>query len=61
MQSTLTEEKEKTLPLFAGLCFFLSLVDILFPKPLPFFRLGLANIALMLAMDVLSARSQHCC
>lgn len=48
--------KDKTaLPYFAGLCFFLSLIDVLVPKPVPFFRLGLANIALMLSLDVLSS------
>lgn len=47
--------KDKTaLPYFAGLCFFLSLVDVLIPKPIPFFRFGLANIAVMLSLDVLS-------
>ncbi len=49
--------EDKELPLFAGLCFFLSLIDVMIPKPVVFFRLGLANLALMLAMDVLSARS----
>jgi len=48
---------DKALPFFAGFCFFLSLIDILVPKPLPFFRLGLANLAIMLSMDVLSHRS----
>lgn len=49
--------ENKELPLFAGLCFFLSLIDVMIPKPVVFFRLGLANLALMLAMDVLSMRS----
>ena len=49
--------ENKELPLFAGLCFFLSLIDVMIPKPVVFFRLGLANLALMLAMDVLSVRS----
>ena len=57
VQNMLIEERQRALPLFAGLCFFLSLIDILLPKPMPFFRLGLANLALMLAMDVLSVRS----
>jgi len=48
---------DKALPFFAGFCFFLSLIDILVPKPIPFFRLGLANLAIMLSMDVLSHRS----
>ncbi len=54
---SLSAEEKAALPLFAGLCFFLSLIDVLLPKPVPFFRLGLANLALMLALDVLPAPS----
>ena len=39
--------------LFGGLCFFLSAVEYLIPKPLPFIRLGLANFPLLLALDLL--------
>lgn len=53
----LSLKDDKALPFFAGFCFFLSLIDILVPKPLPFFRLGLANLAIMLSMDILSHRS----
>jgi len=35
-----------------GLCFFLSLVEYMIPKPLPFIRLGLANLPLLLALDI---------
>lgn len=48
---------KQALPYFAGLCFFFSLIDVLVPKPIPFFRLGLANIAIMLSLDVLSAKA----
>ena len=50
----LSLKDRKALPYFAGLCFFLSLIDVLVPKPIPFFRLGLANMAVMLSLDVLS-------
>ncbi|ULQ58809.1 Gx transporter family protein [Brucepastera parasyntrophica] len=36
-----------------GLCFFLSTIEYIIPKPLPFFRLGLANLPVLLAVDIL--------
>jgi len=39
--------------LLGGLCFFLSTLEYMIPKPLPFIRLGLANIPLLLALDIL--------
>ncbi|MDR2767857.1 MAG: Gx transporter family protein [Treponema sp.] len=41
--------------LFGGLCLFLSAVDYLIPKPLPFMRLGLANLPLLIALFPRSA------
>jgi uncharacterized membrane protein len=38
---------------FAALCFFLSTIEYMIPKPLPFLRLGLANLPVMLAIGVL--------
>lgn len=38
---------------FGALCFFLSAVEYMIPKPLPFLRLGLANLPIMLAVEVL--------
>lgn len=38
---------------FGALCFFLSAVEYLIPKPLPFLRLGLANLPIMLATEIL--------
>lgn len=36
-----------------ALCFFFSTIEYMIPKPLPFLRIGLANIPLMLAVDAL--------
>ncbi|MDR0585401.1 MAG: Gx transporter family protein [Treponema sp.] len=43
----------RTQALLGGLCFFLSAIEYLIPKPLPFMRLGLANLPLLLALDIL--------
>jgi heptaprenyl diphosphate synthase len=43
-----------SLALLGSLCFFLSAVEYLVPKPLPFMRLGLANMPLLLALDIFS-------
>jgi len=39
--------------LLGGLCFFLSTLEYMIPKPLPFVRIGLANFPLLLALDIL--------
>jgi heptaprenyl diphosphate synthase len=42
----------KNLALLGALCLFLSAVEYMIPKPLPFMRIGLANMPLMLALDI---------
>jgi heptaprenyl diphosphate synthase len=42
--------------LLGAFCLFLSTLEYLIPKPLPFIRIGLANLPLMLALDLLSPR-----
>ncbi len=42
---------------FGALCFFLSTIEYMIPKPLPFLRLGLANLPIMLAVDILPGRA----
>lgn len=37
-----------------ALCLFFSTIEYLFPKPFPFFRLGLANLPILLALDLFS-------
>jgi uncharacterized membrane protein len=39
-----------------GLSLFLSTIEYVFPKPVPFFRLGLANIPILLSLGVLSPK-----
>jgi heptaprenyl diphosphate synthase len=46
----------RTLVLLGALCLFLSTLEYLIPKPLPFIRIGLANLPLLLALDLLSPR-----
>jgi len=36
-----------------GLCLFLSSIEYLFPRPVPFMRLGLANLPVLLALKLL--------
>ena len=42
----------KELAILGAFCIFLSAVEYMIPKPLPFFRIGLANLPLMLAIDI---------
>ena len=39
--------------LLGAFCFFLSAVEYMIPKPLPFMRLGIANLPILLAIDLL--------
>lgn len=41
---------QKSVAFYAALCLFLSALEYLIPKPLPFMRLGLANLPLILAL-----------
>ena len=42
----------KNLALLGAFCLFLSIVEYMIPKPLPFIRIGIANLPLMLALDM---------
>jgi heptaprenyl diphosphate synthase len=46
------EDAGRSLPLLGAFCLFLSGIEYLIPKPLPFMRIGLANLPLMLALDL---------
>jgi uncharacterized membrane protein len=47
------ERSDTVVAWFGALCFFLSAIEYLIPKPLPFLRVGLANLPVMLAIDIL--------
>jgi heptaprenyl diphosphate synthase len=47
------EDKARTTALLGAFCFFLSTIEYMIPKPLPFMRLGIANLPILLAVDIL--------
>jgi heptaprenyl diphosphate synthase len=44
---------KKNLALLGAMCLFLSAIEYIIPKPLPFMRIGLANLPILLAVDIL--------
>ncbi len=48
------DNEEKVLIILSAFSLFLAAIEFLFPKPIPFMRLGLANIPLLLALSLLS-------
>lgn len=46
------EKKSRMTAFFAALCLFFSAVEFAIPKPLPFMRIGLANLPIMLSFLV---------
>ncbi len=51
-----TLNEEKLIAFLASLCLFLSAIEYVIPKPLPFMRLGLANMPILLSLYVLKPR-----
>ena len=49
MDADAIEKENFLIPRFGALCFFLATVEYIIPKPLPFMRLGIANLPLVLA------------
>ena len=45
-------EVRKRIALLGAFCLFLSTIEYMIPKPLPFMRIGIANLPLMLALDI---------
>lgn len=48
-----TTKNEILIAWFGALCFFLSTIEYMIPKPLPFLRLGIANLPVMLSIGIL--------
>ncbi|MDR0451802.1 MAG: Gx transporter family protein [Treponema sp.] len=44
--------ERRDIALLGALCLFLSTIEYMIPKPLPFLRIGIANLPLMLALDI---------
>ena len=47
---------ESRVPFFAALCLFLSAIEYAIPKPLPFMRLGLANLPVLISFATMIKR-----
>jgi len=47
----------RNLRMLGAFCLFLSAIEYMIPKPLPFMRIGLANLPLMLACNIFPLRS----
>ena len=47
----------KTTALLGAFCMFLSTIEYMIPKPMPFMRIGIANLPIMLAIDILPFHS----
>ena len=45
-------DRNRVCSLLGACCLFLSVVEYMIPKPVPFMRIGLANLPLMLALDI---------
>ncbi|MGL4982212.1 MAG: Gx transporter family protein [Treponemataceae bacterium] len=43
----------QTVCMLGALCFLFSAIEFIIPKPLPFFRLGLANLPLLIGLELL--------
>lgn len=46
----------RLVPFFSALCMFLAAVEYAIPKPLPFMRLGIANLPVMISLSVMKKR-----
>jgi heptaprenyl diphosphate synthase len=49
-------DNRDSLAFFGALSLFLATIEYLFPKPLPFFRIGLSNLPILLALDFMGFR-----
>lgn len=57
LPTSIQSSRKPPLAILGALCLFLSTIEYLIPKPLPFIRIGLANIPIMLAIDLFSFKS----
>jgi heptaprenyl diphosphate synthase len=53
LKKSTTARRADLTALLGAFCFFLSAVEYMIPKPLPFMRLGIANLPILLAVDLL--------
>ncbi len=56
MVKNIKTNTKKLIAFLASLCLFLSAIEYVIPKPLPFMRLGLANMPIIIAIFLLKPR-----
>lgn len=49
--------EQKLITILGGLALFLSVIEYIIPKPIPFIKIGLANIPILLSLHILQPRS----
>ena len=54
--NTAPVDRHNLIAFFASLCLFLSAVEYVIPKPLPFMRLGLANMPILLGLYIFNRK-----
>ncbi len=54
MRQATSAKRQNVMAVFGALCIFFSAIEFLLPRPAPFFRLGLSNIPILLALDFMS-------
>jgi heptaprenyl diphosphate synthase len=47
----------KTIAMLGAFCLFLSTIEYMIPKPMPFMRLGIANLPLLLALEIFTFKA----
>ena len=52
--STLSASRRDLIALLGACCMFLSLLELMIPKPVPFLRLGLANLPVLVSLGLLT-------
>lgn len=53
-QTPTAHERLELLAFLGALCLFFASIEYLFPKPVPFFRLGLANLPVLISLQLFS-------
>jgi heptaprenyl diphosphate synthase len=48
-----TDKRTDLVALLGALCLFFSAIEYMIPKPIPFLRVGIANLPILIALDVL--------
>ncbi|MGI5171983.1 Gx transporter family protein [Treponema sp. OMZ 840] len=56
IQNTAPVDRHNLIAFFASLCLFLSAIEYVIPKPLPFMRLGLANMPILLGLYIFNRK-----